>query len=69
MMMVVKILQLTLFLKQVQQLQLVEVVLNGTDANSTDANDDVQLEDASGNIELETEKLQSYKSRKECCII
>ena len=33
-----------------------KIVLNGTDANSTDQNDDVQLEDASGNIERESGK-------------
>ena len=39
-----------------------KVVLNGTDANSTDADDDVQLEDASGNIERESEKIASLTS-------
>ena len=39
-----------------------KIVLNGTDANSTDANDDVQLEDASGNIERESEKIASLVS-------
>ena len=39
-----------------------KIVLNGTDASSTDANDDVQLEDASGNIERETEKIASLTS-------
>ena len=36
-----------------------KIVLNGTDASSTDENDDVQLEDASGNIERESEKIAS----------
>ena len=39
-----------------------KVVLNVTDANSTDANDDVLLEDASGNIERESEKIASLSS-------
>jgi len=39
-----------------------KIVLNGTDANSTDADDDVQLEDASGNIERESEKIASLTS-------
>ena len=46
-----------------------KIVLNGTDASSTDANDDVQLEDASGNIERETKDCNTYKSRKKCFII
>ena len=33
------------------------IVLDGTDASSSNATDDVQLEDASGNIELETLKV------------
>ena len=41
-----------------------KIVLNGTDANSTDANDDVQLEDASGNIERESEKIASLQVQK-----
>ena len=39
-----------------------KIVLNGTDANSTDQNDDVQLEDASGNIERESGKIASLIS-------
>jgi len=39
-----------------------KIVLDGTDASSTDQNDDVQLEDASGNIERETEKIASLTS-------
>ena len=39
-----------------------KVVLNGTDASSTDANDDVQLEDASGNIAREDIKTATLTS-------
>ena len=38
------------------------VVLDGTDASSSNATDDVQLEDASGNIELETSKVAKLVS-------
>ena len=61
MMIVVKTLQLTLFF-QTTTTRVGKIVLNGTDANSTDANDDVQLEDASGNIERETEKIATLTS-------
>ena len=39
-----------------------KIVLNQTDSGGTDANDDVQLEDASGNIERESEKIASLTS-------
>ena len=39
-----------------------KIILNGTDANSTDANDDVQLEDASGNIAREDIKTATLTS-------
>ena len=39
-----------------------KIVLNGTDASSTDANDDVQLEDASGNIAREDIKTATLTS-------
>ena len=39
-----------------------DIVLDGTDASSTNASDNVQLEDASGNIELETSKVAKLVS-------
>ena len=41
-----------------------KIVLNGTDADSNNANDDVQLEDASGNIEEKVKRLQHLQVQK-----
>ena len=42
-----------LVLTETSTVRVGKIVLDGTDASSTDENDDVQLEDASGNIEEE----------------